>query len=358
MEISYRRAPHICLRWEGGALLCTSGITGREFRLSPGVVRVLDGLDAGATREEICRRAAIPMVLVERLIDSDLLVPATSGAADGLVDPGVAYWNSYELVLQRMTGRGKRRSGYLETPMPAPRRRHPGPTVQLPEFDEADLAGVPFASVLAGRRSRRVFSERPLTLAQLAALLVGAARVTSADEERGVSYRPYPSGGGRHPLEIYVLPLRVDGLSSDAVYHFDPSDRQLVSLVGRDGIGALLRDVAAAMAEDPATESNAPAAMLLLTSFFGRTLWKYEYMGLATIYKDVGCLTQTLYLQSIALGLAGCAVGGGPEQVIAGGLGLDHMEESYVGAFFVGHPEEHQPASAFSAPVPGARRTP
>jgi SagB-type dehydrogenase family enzyme len=119
-----------------------------------------------------------------------------------------------------------------------------------------------------------------------------------------------------------VLPLRVDGLRRKVVYHFD----------------------------DPDAANNAPAAMLLLTSCFGRTLWKYEYLGLTTVYKDVGCLTQTLYLQSTALGLAGYAVGGGPERVIARGLGVDCTEESYVGAFFVGHPEESRPPPCRSAP--------
>jgi SagB-type dehydrogenase family enzyme len=350
MEITYRRAPHICLRWEGGALLCTSGLTGREFRLSPGVVRLLDGVDAGATPPEIARRTGVPLALVQGLIDSELLVPAAVDGTDDPADPGAAYWNSYELVLQRLTGRGRRRRDYQETPMPSPRRRHPGPTVRLPEVDGPDGTSPAFAKVLASRRSRRVFSDRALSLSELAALLLGAAVVASADEGRGVSWRPYPSGGGRHPLEIYVLPLRVNGLRPKVVYHFDPVDRRLVSLVESDAIGATLTDAASAMADDPDTVNNAPAAMLLLTSCFGRTLWKYEYLGLTTVYKDVGCLTQTLYLQSTALGLAGYAVGGGPEQAIARGLGVDCMEESYVGAFFVGHPDEPRPASGRSAP--------
>jgi len=65
-------------------------------------------------------------------------------------------------------------------------------------------------------------------------------------------------------------------------------------------------------------------------------LWKYENIGLAAVYKDTGALLQTLYLQATAMGLAGYAVGGGPESAITAGLGLDPSMDGYVGSFLVG----------------------
>jgi SagB-type dehydrogenase domain len=330
METTYRRAPHICLSWEANRLFCTSGITGRVFRISPDLVRLLDEAGAGTTKEKIALRAGLPVSLVQQLIDSDLLVSVDPD--EGCTGEDVVWWNTYELVLQRMMGRGRKRTGYLEMPMPPQRRYYKGSTVQLPT-EKSSRSGPSFAEVLAFRRSRRSFSDRPLALSELAQLLLGAAQVTSVDEERGVSYRPYPSGGGRHSLEVYVVAARVEGLTG-GVYHFDPVERHLVSLPGAGAVGAALRDGALIMADDPTTENTSPAAILLITSYFARTLWKYENAGLTIIYKDVGCLTQTFYLQAAALGLAGYAVAGGPERAIAMGLGLDPTRGGVRGSVF------------------------
>jgi SagB-type dehydrogenase family enzyme len=149
----------------------------------------------------------------------------------------------------------------------------------------------------------------------------------------GVSKRPYPSGGGRHPIELYVLPFRVEGLDSVA-HHFDPFDHSLTQIAGTERfINRMMRNW---QCDDPIGGSGLPAAAILLTACFERTMWKYEGLGLVLVYKDAGALLQTLHLQATALNLAGHAVGGGPELAIATGLGLDPVEESYVGAFLVG----------------------
>jgi Nitroreductase len=70
--------------------------------------------------------------------------------------------------------------------------------------------------------------------------------------------------------------------------------------------------------------------VLVITAVFARVMWKYQGIGLSLIYKDTGCLTQTLYLVATALGLAPCAIGGGDERAVAHWLGLDPLVEAPV----------------------------
>jgi SagB-type dehydrogenase family enzyme len=42
---------------------------------------------------------------------------------------------------------------------------------------------------------------------------------------------------------------------------------------------------------------------------FGRVSWKYSSLAYSLILKDVGVLTQTLYLMTTDMGLGGCAIG-------------------------------------------------
>ncbi len=194
-----------------------------------------------------------------------------------------------------------------------------------------------FDGVVSRRRSLRHFDSGPLPLDALAAVLLGAGAVKTMDFSNGTSKRPAASAGGRHPLEIYVLPLRIAGLPTDAAYYFDPLHRSLKRVEGtRDVVAAVAKGFPGQDLEED-TESK-PAAVLFLVARHIRTLWKYENMGLLAIYKDVGCLSQLLYLQTCAEGLAGYALGGGPEMEISLGLGLAWPDETYVGAFCLGLP--------------------
>lgn len=325
--LNYRRAPHLCFTWAEHGLVCLSGTTGREVAVSPEAIRVLDIAGSACPGDELARRASVPSAFVRRLIDAGLLLPA-----DELPRGAGVLWGTYELAVQRRAGGGRARSERMPT-MPQQRKRYNGTQVYLPNAAKPEGVDAPFWEVLARRRSSRLFANSLLPSGKLVALLTGAATVTCFDRDLGVSKRPYPSGGGRHPIELYVLPFRVEGLDSVA-HHFDPFDHSLTQIAGTERfINRMMRNW---QCDDPIGGSGLPAAAILLTACFERTMWKYEGLGLVLVYKDAGALLQTLHLQATALNLAGHAVGGGPELAIATGLGLDPVEESYVGAFLVG----------------------
>src|SRR5690606_18599497 len=70
------------------------------------------------------------------------------------------------------------------------------PKLLLPESDQLDHS---LTQVLRDRRSSRSFADAPLTLQEISNLLFWTCK-----ERSGTGQRPYPSGGGRYPVEIYL----------------------------------------------------------------------------------------------------------------------------------------------------------
>lgn len=310
------RAPHLCLTWNGRQLMLVDGVTGAVYKCSPELIRALDRFSEATEADDSARALA----------DAGLLVPASA--------PRHESWSTFEMLVQRMAGGGGQRARLPFDEMPAPGKPPDSePPIALPRPRRANQARL--GSVLRHRRSHREFAAGDVSLARLGELLTTAAGVHRNVPMSGVSYRPHPSAGGRHPLEIYVGALRVGGLERRA-YRFDPFEGCLYRThADPRRLDRLPEELGQALGSELPVE---PAAVLLVTAVFARTMWKYEQIGLSLIYKDAGALLQTLHLVAQALGLAGCIVHLRGESEIARWLGLDPMEESLVGCFAVGVP--------------------
>jgi SagB-type dehydrogenase family enzyme len=80
----------------------------------------------------------------------------------------------------------------------------------------------------------------------------------------------------------------------------------------------------------------APQILIVIAARFGRVSWKYSGLAYALILKDVGVLTQTLYLMATDMGLGGCAIGSINIELFARMTGLDFHVEGPVGQFALG----------------------
>lgn len=194
-------------------------------------------------------------------------------------------------------------------------------------------------TVLARRRSVRDYDVRPLTMRALGEFLYRAARVTSGVVPVGgarpddVTFRPTPSGGACHSLELYVGVDRCDGLRR-GLYHYDPLHHRLERLPRTGAASQALLNAARKVVPG----EGKPQAMILITSRFARVMWKYESIAYATILKDAGALLQTMYLVATSMGLAPCAVGGGDAQFFADAIRTDFFAETTVAEFLLGLP--------------------
>jgi SagB-type dehydrogenase family enzyme len=328
----YVRAPGLAAAWEAGQLVVIEPSQPRAVAVSAELVRLLDGAGKPHSVDEMAQTAAVPRELVHKLISTGLLIPADeSTTTDALRDP--AGLNAWELAVLRLAGAGAARKSPHLQPMPSARKADGAGGIEL---RAPPLGRTRLDTALRRRRSSRSYAATGLSMAELSQLLCHSAAVTSSITTAGVSFRPFPSGGGRHPLEIYVLAARIENLAPGA-YWFDAHARTLVAAGAQDeGFARVWADLGARVGG----WEVAPPAILLITAVFGRTAWKYEHLALALIYRDAGALLQNLYLVSAALGLVGCAIGGGSEFRNARWLGLDPMAESQVAAFSVGRPAE------------------
>ena len=203
----------------------------------------------------------------------------------------------------------------------------------------------PAAKLLHERHSIRDFdNQRPIRLAELARFLDSTTRVQSelkttlvhgggggGGPDLSYTVRPYPSGGASYELELYLAVDKCEGLPR-GFYHYDAGAHALVPIEVRSNqLGALLKSAAFAMGVNAA-----PQILLTIAARFGRVSWKYSSIAYALILKDVGVLTQTLYLTATDLGLGGCAIGTANIDLFAKMTGIEFHVEGPVGQFAIG----------------------
>jgi SagB-type dehydrogenase family enzyme len=289
------------------------------------------------------------LALLDLLLSTGVAgVVRDDGALDDEANPTLAQWEPHDLRFHTRTrtawhaddsGPTYRFLGQIP-PLPAVKSPRPGQTIKLHQPDLAHLrtADLPLTAVLEDRRSLRQYGEQPITLHHIGEILYRVARVRRlrpVNAVRGPQYeasdRPYPSGGATYDLEVYLVVARCDGLEP-GLYHYDPLGHQLVSIAGPGpDTEALLREAAEA-----ALLTCPPQVLLVVTSRFQRTAWKYSGSAYTLTLKHVGVLFQTLYLVATAMGLAPCALGGGDSHRFAVATGADFFAESAVGEFLLG----------------------
>ena len=224
--------------------------------------------------------------------------------------------------------------------VPAPRRRRPavrcpavprGPVVELERADLDALArsDPPFAAVV-GKALRAALRRRPAgRRRRLGHLLHRAAARRSVFTSEGIelSRRPAPSGGGLAALELYPVVHRCAGLEP-GLYHYEADTHRLRRLADvPDEVAGALVDAA-----DP------PQVTLLVFLRHTRIAWKYERIAYQLALLDLGVLYQTLWLAATAMGLGGYPLGSVDADRLADAVGLDVLEETGLGAFFLGRP--------------------
>ncbi len=150
------------------------------------------------------------------------------------------------------------------------------------------------------RLSRRSFQDQPLTQAQIGQLLwsAGGAGVAGA---AGIS-RAAPSAGATYPLELYLAAGVVEGLEA-AFYRYDYRVHGLEMLQQAD-----LRPALARASLGQKMLMRAPA-VIVITACYERTTDRYGERGYRYVHMEAGCVSENIYLQAEALGLATVAVG-------------------------------------------------
>ena len=180
-------------------------------------------------------------------------------------------------------------------PMPPMEVRRGGEIIELSERDVS-----PLGAMLENRYSLRSYGGGPLTLEELSFLLWAAQGVKAVNQYR--TLRTAPSGGARHPLELYAFVNNVAGLAPGA-YHYLALEDKLERL----GCRANQADQLTFALAGQEFAGHAPVC-LVWTAVPYRSEWRYDSHGHKDILLDAGHSCQNVYLACEELGLGCCAL--------------------------------------------------
>jgi SagB-type dehydrogenase family enzyme len=197
-------------------------------------------------------------------------------------------------------------------------------TIRLPTHE---LPNDSFFETLHARRTHRSFARGRIPLQQISELLHltwGVQGYFHTDVFGKLPYKTSPSGGARHPGEVYLMALSVAGLER-GIYHYEARYHRLARIECK----ATARK-AVAYCADQSYVANA-AALFIMTAAFARTMWKY---GRARAYRvvllETGHLCQTFCLTATRIGLAPFSTAALRDSLIEKELGLDGIRESVL----------------------------
>lgn len=331
----YRRNPRLMLEWGDAAdkLFVVEPRMLRRFRITPALLQLINRMTEPRCADELAAEQAPEDVdaLLERLTGVGILEQDDGSGAEDESD-----WTAAELAVHAQAARGEIHGHHDRSAIPPAHLVHTEATsrVSLPEPDTS--RSQPLSELLRTRRSIREFAPEPIPIDRLGAFLGRSARVRGrlGTDNLEATRRPSASGGGRHSLELYVVARDVTGLRPGA-YHYDPFAHALDELAPwTSGLDEQQRRLVCG----PTLTDQPPPVSLYLASYFRRVQWKYGGMTLSVIYRDTGCLVQTMYLVATDLGLAPCATAAIDAEINPTFLGPYRDQLIHVGNFALGRP--------------------
>ena len=187
-----------------------------------------------------------------------------------------------------------------------------------------------FAELLQSRCSATAFdANSTLSLANISTLLnVGYGLNTERGENEGV-HRYVPSGGALFPLEIYLLPLRVEEIDAGTLCHYQPRTHELEIIGSYNG----QKTAESLLTQKEMTDA---AAILFISGNMPRVTWKYGERGYRYILLEAGHVAQNICLAGAALDLGVCPVAGYYDDAVHDLFWMDGVSEFVVYVLCVG----------------------
>lgn len=333
-EVRLRRARTILVYWKQGQLVFENYRTQVSISADPLTAQVLDFFDQWHKPEQLVVGMPnySPMSVraaVEQLAEHTMLVK--EGTADAKQDALLAQvWSSwlphgsfhFGSKDTKFEHRGSLAASYLtESRPPASFKTYrAAPRVPLPRCFEPETE---FPRVLLRRKTHREFSTRAMSLEFVSKLLFytwGVMAYLPTTLGR-LPHKTSPSGGARHPGEVYLASLRVEGLAP-GLYHYNPRSHCLAQL--RQGE---MRSKAVEYCAGQTYVSGA-GALFLMTAVLPRSMWKYRFSrAYRVVLLDAGHLCQTFCLTATWLGLAPFCTAALHDSLIERDLGIDGISE-------------------------------
>ncbi len=347
-HVRLRRSPWIVSYWDKGQLIYENYLRRVRVSAAPLCTVVLDFFDRWRNPEEVISQlAGFSPASVRRALPQ--LTELSFLEKEGHSDPrseAMQVWGEWapEASFFHFATKDVPYTIESESDTRAIRkyiRQHPQPRFfkRYPHAEVIQLSreGLPnqseFLRVLFERRTWREFSSHKLTSEALARLLYltwGVTKYLRVEFLGRLPLKTSPSAGARHPTEVYVVALRVEGLPQ-GLYHYASDRHQLECLRKAPIKRRTLRYLGGQWWYGEA------AAVFIMTAVFPRTMWKYKHpRTYRSVLLDVGHLCQTFCLAATWMGLAPFCTAALGDSLIEKDIGADGITESAVYAAGVG----------------------
>jgi SagB-type dehydrogenase family enzyme len=195
--------------------------------------------------------------------------------------------------------------------------------IQLP--DPKLTSSISLESAIYERRSRRFYSDQPVSMQELSQVLWSAQGIT---DEAG--HRAAPSARSAYPFTLYVVVRNVSGLEA-GLYQYNHEDHSLGNL-GIANAGDLL-------IEANVQDNSKTAPVVIVMSAAPAVMQKIspDSDPMPNIYLEGGHIGQNIYLQVEALKMATVVSGGFDKMAVGKALQLDTDNEKIVYLVPFGH---------------------
>jgi SagB-type dehydrogenase family enzyme len=341
----FRRSPHLVMYWRNRWFFVHNYATGRVATLPAGSAPVLQFFDDWRTAAEYAADTRVTSATAQKtigqLVADGFLLSSTrrpSPKEEAMTrwdewNPSAGFFHDATRDVRFLAavegGRLQREKARTVPPPPAVKRYPRARSYRLP-LTKTDGE---FPRALLARRTWRQFAKRPLPLASLAALLgftggVQKWAATGADPRQPL--KTSPSGGARHPIELYVWVRNVERLPR-GLYHYS-GDRHTIERIGSSpGRMTVERYLPSQPWYDGA------AAIVFFSAVYERYLWKYNYpRAYRATLVEAGHQCQTFCLAATWLGLAPFCTMAIADSTVELDLGLDGISEAVLYAAGVG----------------------
>ena len=199
--------------------------------------------------------------------------------------------------------------------------------IELISIEKIKLKKDNLVENIKNRKSRRNFTDQPLTLEELSFLLwasQGVKEVIKRFDKAYATLRTVPSAGARHPFETYILIHNVENLDA-GIYRYLAIEHKLIFL-------RTLKDQKEKITEATMGQEFAGkcSAVFIWSCLPYRGEWRYNIASHKAMLLDAGHICQNLYLACEAIAAGTCAIAAYNQEKVDDIIQVDGKDEYSV----------------------------